>query len=148
MRLKDDARRLQAFSYSLKVEIRALFSHMDAFRVINNVALASYFEEGRADMNVKLFGAQQLVNPKVGTQLVFAGMQFEFIEPVLYPGSVEVRSAISRIGRSSYVQSSALFRDDRCLALCDCTTVLVINRVAAELPKDVVSKLEGFLLKA
>jgi len=63
MALHDDPARLDIGNYPLRYTSRALFADMDGFRHINNVAIARFFEEGRAAGIIEAFGLDSLLNP-------------------------------------------------------------------------------------
>jgi acyl-CoA thioester hydrolase len=109
--------------YPLRFVTRSLYSDMDAFRHINNVAFSRWFEEGRADLNVRVFGVDALIDPPGGLQLLLARTLVEYLAPLSYPGEVTVATAVSQVGTSSYAVRHALFRDSLCVALGD--TVMV-----------------------
>ena len=52
-----------------------------------------------------------------------ATITIEFLREGRYPGSVEVASAVLRVGGSSYVLAQAAFQDGACVALADCVIV-------------------------
>jgi acyl-CoA thioesterase FadM len=58
-----------------------------------------------------------------GQILLLATVTMEFLREGRYPGSVEVASAVLRVGGSSYVLAQAAFQDQACIALADCVMV-------------------------
>jgi acyl-CoA thioester hydrolase len=110
----------------LRFVTRSLYSDMDAFRNINNVAFSRWFEEGRADLNIRVFGVHAMTDPPDGLQLLLARTFVEYFAPLSYPGEVTVATAVWQVGTSSYGARHALFRDNLCLALGD--TVMVTAR--------------------
>lgn len=131
MPLKDEHFRLSRGGYGQLIALRPVYADMDGFRHVNNGAIGRYFEEGRADMNMRIFGEASLVDPPGGLQLLFASVTTDFLAQVRYPGMVEVGTAVERIGRSSWQLAQALFQDGRCAALASATMVKAIDGVSA-----------------
>jgi len=142
IRLRDDLLRLKLQTYPRVVEMRATYADVDSFQHLNNVALARYFEEGRATLNMEVFGVDAVVRPSEGVQLLFASIVIDYVSQGQYPGKVEVGTGVSKVGRSSFTQSAGLFQQGRCVALCDAVTVFASGGKGAELPPDVRAALQ------
>ena len=142
-RLRDEEARLQLSSYPRALEIRATYADVDSFQHLNNVALARFFAEGRAAMNMELFGVDAVVRPSAGVQLLFASIAIEYVAQGAYPGSVTVGTGISSIGRSSFGQSAAIFQGGTCLAVCEAVTVYAVDGKGQKLPDGVRTALSG-----
>lgn len=123
MALKDEPWRRLPCNYKRRIGARILYSDMDAFRHLNNGATGRYLEEGRADLNMQVFGATHMVDPPDGWQLLFAKVTIDYLRQAHYPGTLEVASAVGRIGRSSYVIAQAAFQDGHCIALAEAVLV-------------------------
>jgi len=136
-RLRDDEARLKGDSYLRKVEIRPPYADADSFQHLNNVALARYFEEGRAAMNMELFGVDAVVRSSAGVQLDLASIAIEYVAQGQCPGSVTVATGVTSLGRSSFTQSAAIFQDDICLELCDAVTVCAVSGKGHPCPEHV-----------
>jgi acyl-CoA thioester hydrolase len=129
MAIKDDPARLRAEIYPHRFEQRVVYADMDAFRHLNNGAAARYFEEGRASLNIGIFGVSAMVDPPDGLQLLFATVVVDYLAQAQYPGTVTVCSGISRIGRTSWVPAHAAFQDGICFALSESVMVKARNGV-------------------
>jgi acyl-CoA thioester hydrolase len=90
---------------------------MDAFRHLNNGATGRYFEEGRATLNIRIFGVDCMINPPDGLQLLFASTTTDYLLQAYYPGKVEICTGIAKIGNSSYAVAQAAFQNGKCFAL-------------------------------
>jgi acyl-CoA thioester hydrolase len=123
MALKDDPARLRPETYPLRFEQRVLYADMDSFRHLNNGAAARYFEEGRASLNIRIFGASAFIDPPDGLQLLFATVVVDYLAQAYYPGSVEVCSGIVSVGRTSWVVAHAAIQDGVCFALSESVLV-------------------------
>ncbi|MDB5726573.1 MAG: hypothetical protein JWQ16_3327 [Novosphingobium sp.] len=148
MALKDRASRLVATTYPLRYETRVLYSDMDAFRHLNNGATGRYFEEGRADLNMRIFGRDCMIDPPGGLQLLFATVTVDYVRQAHYPGSVEVRSGIVRIGSSSYGVAQAAFQNNGCFALAEAVMVKAIEGAPARLTDAEREAMQSYLLSA
>lgn len=146
MRLRDNPARLAIETYPQRIQIRASFGDIDSFQHVNNVAIAGFFEEGRATMNIGLFGADAIVHPSDGVQLLFVSVSIEYLAQTEYPGEVTVATGLSNVGRSSFVQSGALFQNGRCVALCDAVSVYAEDGKANPLPESVRARMEPLRL--
>jgi acyl-CoA thioester hydrolase len=118
-RLAGQAGRLDAESYPVRFAYRTLYSDMDPNRHLNNGAFGRLFEEGRADLHHRVMD----LPAADGLILLLATITIEFLREGRYPGSVEVASAVLRVGGSSYVLAQAAFQDRACVALADCVMV-------------------------
>jgi acyl-CoA thioester hydrolase len=146
-RLRDDLMRMKPEIYAQSVEIRTTYADIDSFQHLNNVAIARFFEEGRAHMNMALFGVDAVVRPTSSLQLMFASVTIDYVSQGEYPGAITVGTSVSHIGRTSYVQSGGLFQRGRCVALCDAVTVYAVDGKPVPIPDDVTSTLKRLKLK-
>ena len=144
-RLREDARRLRLEIYPQVLEVRAAFADVDSFRHLNNVALARFFEEGRATFTMSAFGVDAIVRPSA-VQLLLAGVVIDYVSQGEYPGLIQIGTGVSHIGRTSYSYAAGLFQNGRCIALCDAVMVHVRDGEAAELPAEAKAALEPFRL--
>jgi acyl-CoA thioester hydrolase len=148
MALKDDPARQQADTYPLRFTTRILYSDMDAFRHLNNGATGRYFEEGRADLNMRVFGVACMIDPPGGLQLLFATTTVDYVRQAHYPGDVEIATGIVRIGGSSYVIAQATFQNGQCFALAEAVMVKAIDGRPASLTGAERSAIGGLTLRA
>ena len=118
-RLAGQARRLDPGNYPVRFAYRTLYSDMDPNRHLNHGAFGRLFEEGRADLHHRVMDS----SAANGQILLLATITIEFLREGRYPGSVEVASAVLRVGGSSYVLAQAAFQDRACVALADCVMV-------------------------
>lgn len=146
-RLRDDPARLQPGTYPEQFDIRACYGDVDSFQHLNNVALARYFEEGRASLNMGVFGVDAVVRPRDGAQLLFASLEIDDVSQGEYPGVITVATGIFTIGRSSFVHAAALFQESRCIALCDAVTVHALHGKGTPIPDDFRVRLEALTLR-
>jgi len=118
-RLAGQAGRLDAGNYPVRFAYRTLYGDLDPNGHLNNGAFGRLFEEGRADLHHRVMD----IPAANGLILLLATITIEFLREGRYPGSVEVASAVLRVGGSSYVLAQAAFQDGACVALADCVIV-------------------------
>jgi acyl-CoA thioester hydrolase len=121
-RLAEQADRLDAANYPVRFAYRTIYSDMDSNRHLNNGTFGRLFEEGRADLHYRVVGMSAGPADN-GLILLLATITMEFLREGRYPGSVEVASAVRRVGGSSYALAQAAFQDQECIALADCVMV-------------------------
>jgi acyl-CoA thioester hydrolase len=119
-------------------EIRARFADVDNLGHINNVAVVSYYEDARATFNNELLGLFSLHgSAKAGPfHFLVAQSKVDYLAEAHYPGIFQVAVAIGSIGRSSVVYYAGLFRDGRCLGLCDTVLVHRVGGATTPVPPD------------
>ncbi len=148
MSLKDDPHRLVPGTYPIRFEQRILYSDMDGFRHLNNGATGRYFEEGRATMNVQLFGVDCMIDPPPGQQILFANVTIDFVRQAHYPGMVEIATGASRVGGSSYILAQAAFQHGECFALAEAVMVKAMHGRPIPLSESERAILSTLMLKA
>jgi acyl-CoA thioester hydrolase len=144
--LKDEPARQRAENYPLRFTTRILYSDMDAFRHLNNGATGRYFEEGRASLNMRIFGIDCMIDPPEGQQLLFATVTVDYVRQAHYPGDAEIATGIVRIGGSSYVVAQAAFQHGQCFALAEAVMVKAVAGRPSPLTGQERHAMQPFLL--
>ena len=87
---------------------------------VNNGAINAFFEDGRV-----CFRNDRML--KLGDEILtgFALVKFtvEYLAPLYFPGSVDVGTVVTRIGRSSFSLGQGIFSDGTCVATAEVITV-------------------------
>ena len=122
-RLAGQPARLDSGHYPVRFAYRTLFSDMDANRHLNNGTIGRLFEEGRANLSHRVFGGAVTSGAVNGLTMLLATITVEFLSQARYPGSIEVGTAVTRVGASSFAMGQAAFQDGECVALADCVMV-------------------------
>ncbi|WP_436771563.1 acyl-CoA thioesterase [Yinghuangia sp. YIM S09857] len=117
-----DPARLRLDSYPFVREVPARFADMDIQRHINNVAIASFYEDGRANLNMRMFGDELFASAR-DFRFVVLETRVRYLREAPFPATYRVGVGITRFGRSSLEYGLGLFHDDVCVGLCE--TVLV-----------------------
>jgi acyl-CoA thioester hydrolase len=84
-----------------------------------------------------------LLNPP-GATSVLARLDISFLREMHWPGTVEIGTGTTRIGRSSYSFLQAVFHEGECAATATATMVMIdaATRKARPLPDEVIARLE------
>uniref|UniRef100_UPI0021BE4428 acyl-CoA thioesterase n=1 Tax=Frankia tisae TaxID=2950104 RepID=UPI0021BE4428 len=121
-----DPERLSLASYPLSHPVQARFSDLDGNGHLNNVALASFYEDARITLDWRIFTDGRPV-PFEGFTFVVANISIHYLAEARYPATYVVGCGVSRIGTSSFVHSAGLFRDGVCFGLCDSILVHLVD---------------------
>ena len=121
------------------------FGDLDPQGHVNNTVFATFFETGR----VMLLRAPGNELNWPGTTSVLAQLDINFLKEMHWPGTVEIGTATTRIGRSSYTFLQAIFHEGACAATGRATMVMIdeATRKARPLPVEVVARLEELRLR-
>ena len=96
------------------------YSDLDPNGHVNNGAINAFFEDGRV-----CFRNDRMLN--LGDEILtgFALVKFtvEYLAPLYFPGSVDIGTVVTRIGRSSFSLGQGIFSDGTCVATADVITV-------------------------
>src|SRR5204862_1376075 len=108
----------------------------------NHAKFATYMETSRAAI------IRDPTHPLLveGATSVIVRLEVNYFRELHYPGTVEIGSAVSEIGRSSFVFSHALYRSDgQCAATGRVTMVLIdgATRRSRPLPPELIERLKA-----
>lgn len=109
---------------------------------VNNAVFATFCETGRVAF---LYDPERLrMPPESG--FVLARLVIDFRAEVTWPGTVEIGTRVSGIGRSSFQMAQGLFQHGRCVATAENVVVLVdeTTRRSRPLTEDIVQALERY----
>lgn len=124
----------------------ARYGDMDANGHVNNLALESMHENARAEFNQHIFPG--IYDPATRTiRLVTANNVVHFLAEVHWPARIETGLGIGRLGRTSYVVSTALFVGDNCVGLCDTVLVMLGDDGPIPIPEQARDLLGTYLLR-
>jgi acyl-CoA thioester hydrolase len=106
--------------YSDWVTENIRYCDLDPNGHVNNGAINSFFEDGRVQ-----FRADRMKSYGDGILAGFVLVKFsvEYLKVLYYPGSVDIGTMVSDIGRTSYLLRQAIFRDKECCAIAEVVTV-------------------------
>jgi acyl-CoA thioester hydrolase len=107
--------------YPFVTPVLARYADVDPLWHINNVAIAQYFEETRISMLREILAMERVATP--AGRLILARQSIDYVREGRYPGDLEARAAIGKVGRTSVTIVLALFQDEECVALSDAVLV-------------------------
>ena len=116
--IEADLSRRETFPFMAEEKIR--FGDIDRHNHVNNLAICAYIEDGRVELREREF-PDIAQDPTVSWLVV--NFEIAFKAAIGYPGSVDVGSAILRIGKSSYLLGHGVFSGDLCVATAKTVTV-------------------------
>jgi acyl-CoA thioester hydrolase len=137
--------RLRPDTYPLADVVQARYGDMDANGHLNNLALESLHENARATMNRSLFPEIYDVATR-RLRLVTSQNAVHFLAEAHWPAVIHTGAGVGRIGRTSFVASTGLFIEDRCIGICDTVLVLLSDDGPVPLTDDARVKLEKVAL--
>ena len=137
--------RLRLDSYPVVDEIAARYGDMDANAHLNNLALEAMHENARATMNRDVLPEAYRAGWR-RLRLVTSQNAVHFLAEAHWPALIQTGAGVGRIGRTSYVASTGLFRDGACIGLCDTVLVLLDQHGPAPLPDELRAALQTLLL--
>jgi acyl-CoA thioester hydrolase len=95
--MRIDRARLQRQGFAFAFDMQTRFSDIDKIGHINNVAIASLFQEGRN----RFIHASEIYK-LAHCDLVVASASFEYAGDLFHPAPVEIAVGVLEIGRSSF----------------------------------------------
>ena len=144
---RPDPVRLRLASYPVVDRIAARYGDMDANAHLNNLALEALHENARATMNRNLFPEAYRAGDR-RLRLVTSQNTVHFLAEAHWPALIDTGAGVGRIGRTSYVASTGLFIDDKCIGVCDTVLVLVGDDGPAPIPEGFRAALQTVLLRS
>ncbi|MEX0607234.1 MAG: acyl-CoA thioesterase [Halofilum sp. (in: g-proteobacteria)] len=102
------------------------FADLDILGHVNNVAYMVFFETGRVAF------LEQLGRPPAdrehGPVFVLAHVAADYLAELYYPGTVEIGTALRRVGSSSFHLGHGIFHEGECKAIATSVIVQVQGR--------------------
>ena len=123
--------RLQPETYPFRVVLQTRYADLDINVHINNVALATLFEEGRARMLGDGRIGRASASAAEGFTIVVASANFTYLREGIYGPDIELRCGIAKLGNSSWTLHSAAFQNGVAIATSESVGVSVKNGIAA-----------------
>jgi acyl-CoA thioester hydrolase len=133
--MKPAPTRLLRHSYPYVRRVIARFSDMDTEGHLNNVALASYYEDGRVSF------LRGLTGNDAPFRFVIAHISISYLAEAHYPAEYDVGLGVSRFGTKSFDIGCGLFIGDTCVGVCDTTQVTIGDTGPIPLPEGLVALL-------
>ena len=142
---RPDPARLRLETYPVVDTAQARYGDMDANAHMNNLALESLHENARASMNRALLPAAYDTGTR-RPRLVTSQNTVHFLAETHWPATFQTGAGVGRIGRTSYVASTGLFLEGRCIGVCDTVLVLLNETAPTPISDEFRAALETVLL--
>jgi acyl-CoA thioester hydrolase len=132
------APKLDDYPHRVKDIIR--YADLDPQGHVNNAVFATYFESGR----VAMFRNPDLGIGVLNATYVLVRQEIDFLKELLWPGNVEIGTALLESGRSSFTVLQTIFNDGQCAAAGRATLVMLDTetRKPRPLTPEAVARLE------
>ncbi|MBC2859499.1 thioesterase family protein [Stappia sp. 28M-7] len=99
-------------AYPLRTSDKLRYSDTDRQGHVNNAVYSTFLETGRVELLFHVAG--ELAEP--GAAFVIARLELDFLAEGLWPGTVEIGTAVANVGRSSITLEQVICQDGRHLA--------------------------------
>ena len=138
----DAALELDQFPSRTRVELHQ--RDTDHLGHVSHPVFVSLLETGR----IEIFLGKDNGMPSEGCGLVLVSLSINFLAEVLWPGSVEIGTRITKIGRSSVTTEQAIFQNGRCCAtgITVAAQMNMTTRRSQALDEIAVEHLKGFMV--
>jgi acyl-CoA thioester hydrolase len=117
--MKPSPERLALAAYPVQMALETRFADLDVLHHVNNVAMASLFQETR----VRSYHEIRARVPEWTGGLVVVSLSIAYLREALYPAAMTGGFAISETGRTSFKVAQALFQDGACVSTADVVQV-------------------------
>jgi acyl-CoA thioester hydrolase len=135
---KPDPHRLARGTYPVGLEITTRVSDIDGNGHLNAIRLGKFYEEARASF-------YRLLNPgQRHPRVLVAELKIRYLGEGFWPGTVEVRTGIVRLGSSAFTMGQGLWQGEVCIGLCDTVLVHGSKGKSSPLPADFRDQLEHY----
>lgn len=126
-------------------QVTIRYADLDPNNHVNNGAINQFFEDGRVSLRQR-----HMQDLPAAALTGFALVKFTatYRATLHFPGTVDVGTVVTRIGRSSYELGQAIFRGEACVATAEVVTVHLNpeRSGSSPLPEQVRGILEGLLV--
>ena len=96
--------------FPLKARDKLRYADTDRQGHVNNAVFATFLETGRVEI---IFGAGLADE---GAAFVIARLELDFLSEINWPGEVEIGTAVTEIGRSSFKLFQGVYQDGKPVA--------------------------------
>jgi acyl-CoA thioester hydrolase len=104
---------LRLEDYPLRSHDKLRYGDTDRQGHINNAVFSTFLETGRVEM---IYDGKTSLSDD-GCSFVIARLELDFVNEMLWPGTVEIGSGVIAVGRSSIRLEQALFQGERLVAV-------------------------------
>jgi acyl-CoA thioester hydrolase len=119
------------------------YSDLDPNGHVNNGAFSAFFEDGR----VQFRGDHMIIlGDDILSGFVLVKFAVEYLNGLHFPGSVDIGTVVTKVGRTSYSLGQGIFIDDTCFAIAEVITVCLNSETKR--PQIIGGALRGILERA
>jgi 2-haloacid dehalogenase len=118
---KTSATERKLVDYPIRSYDKLRYGDTDRQGHVNNAVFSTFFETGRVEL---LFDPRRSVL-EAGKSFVLARLEVDLLAEIIWPGTIEIGTAVTKVGRSSVRLAQALFQNGRCVARAVSVIVLV-----------------------
>ncbi|EAU41373.1 Predicted thioesterase [Fulvimarina pelagi HTCC2506] len=131
----------QREDYPHITEDKLRFADMDRQGHVNNVAFMQFLEQARCEV---VYDPDDPLAPE-GCAFVVAHIAIDFLDEMIWPGTVETATRVQSVGRSSIKIEQALFQNGKPCAKAFSVVVLTneTNRRSTPLPDEAVARMRA-----
>jgi acyl-CoA thioester hydrolase len=117
------------------------YRDLDRQNHVNNAVFSTFLESGRVMVLREPGGSLTVPN----TEYALVRAEIDFRGEMHWPGTVDIGTAIERVGTSSLTMCQALFQGERCVASAEVTVVLVDadSRRPRAFPDDLAARMRA-----
>ena len=133
-------------NYSFSVEIPTRFEDVDSNNHVNNVAVASLFQESRLRFAIYARG-KKIEEMRAQARVVAVSILINYLGEIYYPQPVIISVGVSKIGTSSYTLGCLMCQDGKPVAHSKAIVVRSEDGQSSPLPMDIVEALSECLIK-
>ncbi|WP_394837040.1 acyl-CoA thioesterase [Pendulispora rubella] len=126
--MNPEAPKLEDFPFRTADTIR--YGDTDRQGHVNNAAFATFCETGRVSF---LYPENEPIAPP-GTSFVIARLTLDFRAEITWPGTIDIGTRITKVGRSSLTVAQGLFQRGRCVATAESIIVFVDDATRKSTP--------------
>ena len=109
------------------------YSDLDPNGHVNNGAINAYFEDGRVRFRNDHLSA---LADDILSGFALVKYTIEYHRALHFPGTVDIGTRVTRVGRSSYTLGQGIFRDGQCIATAEVVTVRLDPGSGKSVPLD------------
>jgi len=132
----DTTKTMKLSDFPLQTYDKIRYADTDRQGHVNNAVFSQCFETGRVEL---LYDPARPLHD-VGCTFVIASSKVEYLKEIVWPGTVEIGTAVTRIGTSSITLSQALFQNGLMVATGETIIVQVDPGTARSHPLSAVSR--------
>lgn len=148
MAKSNNPQRLLLDNYPFQITIPTRFSDLDTLRHVNNVAIASLYEESRVQFHREVFREfRNNAAAETPVRRALVDIHIQYLREVHFPQPVTIGVGISHIGNTSYTMASVLIQNGEAAGLSEAVMVFMDADKSSGMPTEARQALTEYCLK-